>query len=245
MRELNDLEKEICKQIGNKNSGDNIFLSNIIYSEFSNIYIKITREPLKAEMLIFIDLSGDEIKKKIDEVSYYILNVVNLIKLLEKKNYILTINKVTNPSKEIRYGHKFSNSELDAIRYELPDENIVGFLLDFYDKEIYPTKELESFINRGFVSRNQKRHDQQYKVSLFALAITSVALFISTCSSLISRVDKNITRENNVPFEKQKDTIMSKEIDSLPMIHTRGDSIVIDTSSIKTKLPMQQIKDKS
>lgn len=244
MRDLNEFEKDICTQIG-KNTNKSIFLSNIIYNEFAYIYIKATRKPLKATMLIYIHLSEAEIENKINEIFYYILNVVNLIKLLEKENYILTINKVTQPSEDIVYGNKFSNTELEAIRYVIPDENIVEFLVDFYDKDIYPTKELESFIERGFVSRNEKRHQQQYQVSLFALAITSVALLISTCSTIFSRFDKDMSNENNVLVEKEKDAMLLKESDSLRIIHSKEVSNAIDIPSIKTKQPMNQIKDKN
>ncbi|GET35032.1 hypothetical protein PbJCM13498_38950 [Prolixibacter bellariivorans] len=197
MRLLNKEEKELCKRIL-EGDGNNNFIGNLLYSKLSGVTISVTRET--QEVKVLIDRKSDdpsEVLKndmpRIKEITVLLLNVVNLIKLLEKENYIMLLQVSSTPSnKTTTFGQGIADSVKTCM--EFPDPAISELLIEYVDKEIFVTEEFRQFCANKYISRDEQRFRKQISKTNFALSLTIIALFINTSLSvfpLLTGKEKN------------------------------------------------------
>lgn len=105
MRSLNKEEQQFCDRILQGN-GNNNYIGNIIDDKLDNVRIVMNRQNSSVQIRVTISSQNptDEdfsyVKERNTEVCELILEVVNLIQLLEKEHYIMTLrraNQFQNP----------------------------------------------------------------------------------------------------------------------------------------------------
>lgn len=190
MRLLNIDEQEICSRILNGN-GNNNYLGNIIDNKLRGVRISITRNTQNVDLLFTIKNSTptqdeiDETLGRINEISLLILNVVNLIKLLEKENYIMLLQKATTIPNQSAFGQGITN--LPAITHNFSDPEISKLLIDYIDKEIFVTEEFRQFCENGFIARDEQRFRRQIRITTSALCVAILALVVNTVFNLLPK----------------------------------------------------------
>ncbi|MFY1045743.1 hypothetical protein [Chryseobacterium sp. GP-SGM7] len=200
MRILSDLEKEICTKIL-KNSGSNNFIANIIDTDLKGVCIEVKRNPKSAGLIFTInsDIPTDEEKENIifrtEKLSFFILQLVNLLKMLEKDGYILLLERGSNSKQDNKFGRCISN--LPSIKHTFSDENIISLLCAYSNKEIYSTDEFERFCKNGFVPRDEQRFKKQITITQSALGIAILALLFNICYNLFKATSDNIKINKN------------------------------------------------
>ncbi|KDN54585.1 hypothetical protein [Flavobacterium seoulense] len=195
MRILSKLEQEICKRIL-KNSGSNNFIANIIDNDLKGVCIEVKRNPKKAGLIFTInsDLPTSEEKKyiidKTEELSVFILQVVNLLKMLEKDGYILLLERGSNSKEDNKFGRCVIN--LPSVEYSFKDDNIISLLCEYTNKEIYSTDEFKRFCENGFVPRDEQRFKKQIKITQTALFVAISALLFNVGYNLFKTTPDSI-----------------------------------------------------
>jgi hypothetical protein len=190
MRTLNKDEQDLCKRILAGN-GDNNYLGNIIDHKLYGVRISLTRNSKKVELLFTIQnsISTTEEQKMLiqrsNEISFLILNVVNLIKLLEKENYIMLLQRATVIPNQSAFGQGISN--LPYISNSFSDPTFSELLIDYVDKEIFVTEEFRQFCQQGFIARDEQRFRRQIRITTSALFVALIALLINTAFNLLPR----------------------------------------------------------
>jgi hypothetical protein len=190
MRLLNKDEQELCRRILDGN-GYNNYLGNIIDDKLWGVRISITRQPQNVDLLFTIQNpqpTQDEIDmtlQRSQEISVLILNVVNLIKLLEKENYIMLLQRATQISNQSMFGKGISN--LPSISSSFSDPTISTLLIDYVDKEIFVTEEFRQFCNNGFIARDEQRFRRQIFITTSALIVAITALVVNTVFNLLPK----------------------------------------------------------
>lgn len=219
MRSLNKEEQQFCNRILQGN-GNNNYIGNIIDDKLDNVRIVMNRQYSGVEILVTIsnqnptDEDLNYVKKRNTEVCELILEVVNLIQLLEKEHYIMTLrrgNQVQNP---MSMGRGCVN--LPCIRSNMPDSNIANLLIEYCEKEIYVTEEFRLFCNRRFIARDEQRFQKQIKLTYGALIISILALLFNTGFNVYTQIinnrniEKNKTETSHNSYKKNK---FAKDID--------------------------------
>jgi hypothetical protein len=190
MRLLNEEEQDFCKRIL-KGDGNNNYLGNIIDHKLWGVRISIMRNPQNVDLLFTIQNhqpTTEEINmaiQKSQEISILILNVVNLIKLLEKDNYILLLQRSTNIPNQSSYGQGVVN--LPFIKSNFSDPTISKLLIDFIDKEIFVTEEFRQFCKNKFIARDEQRFRRQFFITTSALIVAVLAVLANTFFNLLPR----------------------------------------------------------
>lgn len=131
------------------------------------------------------DGEATNIIQRIEEISLIILETVNLIKLLEKENYILTLQRAPNEN-EFKFGGCIGN--VPQISYPFADENISKLLIEYLQKEIYVTEEFRRFCLYGFIARDEQRFRKQFRITITALIVTIIALLLNTIFNLLPKI---------------------------------------------------------
>lgn len=191
MRLLNKDEQEFCRRILNGN-GNNNYLGNIIDDKLWGVRISITRSPQRNVDLLFTIQNQQPTQEEIDmtlqrsqDISVLILNVVNLIKLLEKENYIMLLQRATQIPNQSMFGQGIGN--LPFITSNFSDPTISTLLIDYVDKEIFVTEEFRQFCKNGFIARDEKRFRRQIFITTSALCVAILALVINTVFNLLPK----------------------------------------------------------
>ena len=219
MRSLNKEEQQFCNRILQGN-GNNNYISNIIDDKLDNVRIVMDRQYSCVEILVTIsnqDPTDEDFKyaiKRYTEVFELILEVVNLIQLLEKEHYIMTMRRANQVQSPMSMGRGCVN--LPCIRCKIPDSNIANLLIEYCEKEIYVTEEFRLFCNRGFISRDEQRFQKQIKLTYGALIISTLALLLNTGFNVYTQIinnrniEKNKTETSHNSYTKNK---FAKDID--------------------------------
>lgn len=185
MRLLNSGEQKFCRRILN-GDGKNNYLSNIIDDHLDGVRISITRNPRKVDLHFTIQSkqpTNDElnmVRQRSQDISLLILNVVNLIKLLEKENYIMLLQRATQVPNQFTFGRGFISSQ--CVTKQLPDPTISSLLIDYIDKEIFVTEEFRQFCQNGFIARDEQRFRRQICITTSALCVAVLSLLVNTVS---------------------------------------------------------------
>lgn len=212
MRILNTLEKEICNKIL-KSSGPNNFIANIIDVNLPGVCILVNRNPKSANLLFTIksklptDQETNYVIQKTEELSLFILQIVNLLKILEKDGYILLLERGSNSKENNKFGRCVDN--LPNMSYKFSDQNIINLLCEYTNKEIYATDEFKRFCNNGYVARDEQRFKLQIKITQGALCVAIIALLFNVLINMKNKTPDSIKLDVN-----QFDTI-SKKLNSL------------------------------
>ena len=135
------------------------------------------------------------VKKRNTEVCELILEVVNLIQLLEKEHYIMTLRRANQFQNPMSMGRGVVN--LPCISSDIPDSNITNLLIEYCEKEIYVTEEFRLFCNRGFIARDEQRFQKQIKLTYGALIISILALLFNTGFNVYTQIINNRNIEKN------------------------------------------------
>jgi hypothetical protein len=200
MRILGKLEQNICERIL-KNSGSNNFLANIIDRDIQSVCILVNRNPNTASLEFSIrnqfptPEETNAIKDKTEELSVFILQVVNLLKMLEKDGYVLLLERGSNSQQSNKFGGCVSNSH--KVTYTFNDQNIINLLCEYTNKEIYSTDEFERFCKNGFVPRDEQRFKRQILITQIALGIAVSALIFNIIINLKDKPTQKVEIEKN------------------------------------------------
>ncbi len=200
MRSLNKEEQLFCKRILQGN-GDNNYIGNIIDDKLENVRIVMDRQNSSVEIRVTTStqipsaIDFDYVKKRNAEVCELILEVVNLIKLLEKEHYIMTLRRANQVQNPMSMGRGCAN--LSFIKSEIPDSNITKLLIEYCEKEIYITEEFRQFCNRGFIARDEQRFQKQINLTNGALIISILSLLINIGFNVYTQIrSKRIIEKN-------------------------------------------------
>lgn len=200
MRSLNKEEQQFCDRILQGN-GNNNYIGNIIDDKLDNIRIIMNRQNSSVQIRVTISSQNptDEdfsyVKERNTEVCELILEVVNLIQLLEKEHYIMTLRRANQFQNPMSMGRGIVN--LPCINSDIPDSNITNLLIEYCEKEIYVTEEFRLFCNRGFISRDEQRFQKQIKLTYWALIISILALLFNTGFNVYTQIINNRNIEKN------------------------------------------------
>ena len=200
MRSLNKEERQFCNSILQGN-GNNNYIGSIIDDKLDNVRIVMNRQYSSVEILVTIsnqsptDEDLNYVKKRNTEVCELILEVVNLIQLLEKEHYIMTLRRANQFQNPMSMGRGIVN--LPCISSDIPDSNITNLLIEYCEKEIYVTEEFRLFCNRGFISRDEQRFQKQIKLTYWALIISILALLFNTGFNVYTQIINNRNIEKN------------------------------------------------
>jgi len=190
MRLLNQEEKDFCKRILD-GDGDNNYLGNIIDIKLWGVRISITRNTQNVDLLFTIkdnrptDEESKMIIQRSKDISALILNAVNLIKLLEKENYIMLLQRATTIPNASKFGQGIGN--LPCISSNFSDPTISKLLIDFVDKEIFVTEEFRQFCTKKFIARDEQRFRKQVSITTAALSVTIIALIVNMFFNLLPK----------------------------------------------------------
>ena len=188
MRSLNKEEQQFCNRILQGN-GNNNYISNIIDDKLDNVRIVMNRQNSDVEILVTVSNQSPTAEdynyaiKRYTEVFELILEVVNLIQLLEKEHYIMTIRRANQVQSPMSMGRGCVT--LPCIGWKIPDSNIANLLIGYCEKEIYVTEEFRLFCNRRFIARDEQRFQKQIKLTYGALIISILALLFNLVSMFI------------------------------------------------------------
>ena len=188
MRSLNKEEQQFCNRILQGN-GNNNYIGNIIDDNLDNVRIVMDRQNSDVEIRVTVSnqsLTAEDSKyaiKRNTEVFELILEVVNLIQLLEKEHYIMTMRRANQVQSPMSMGRGCVN--LPYIGWKIPDSNIANLLIEYCEKEIYVTEEFRLFCNRRFIARDEQRFQKQIKLTYGALIISILALLFNLVSMFI------------------------------------------------------------
>jgi len=239
MRMLSKEEQGLCLRIL-KGSGENNFLGNIIIHKLGGVCIDITKNPPN----VFLEFTtrnqfptseeSQVMIEKINEISFFILTTVNLISLLEKEGYILTIQRATQPSNHSRFGGCVGN--LPSVTSQFTDTNVSDLLVNYCDKEMIATEEFQRFCERNFIARDEQRFQTQFLVSILALSVTTIALLVNTFFNLIPKFTggTKIKQEQIDTLSRGLRSVENK-IDSMNKTVRQYKSVVLDTSNLQTQ----------
>lgn len=200
MRSLNKEEQQFCNRILQGN-GDNNYIGNIIDDKLDNVRIVMNRQNSSVQIRVTISSQNptDEdysyVKKRNTEVCELILEVVNLIQLLEKEHYIMTLRRANQFQNPMSMGRGGVN--LPCISSDIQDSNITNLLIEYCEKEIYVTEEFRLFCNRGFIARDEQRFQKQIKLTYGALIISILALLFNTGFNVYTQIINNRNIEKN------------------------------------------------
>ncbi|MBW4766381.1 hypothetical protein KZO60_01380 [Prevotella nanceiensis] len=188
MRSLNKEEQQFCNRILQGN-GNNNYIGNIIDDKLDNVRIVMNRQNSDVEILVTVSNQSPTAEdynyaiKRYTEVFELILEVVNLIQLLEKEHYIMTIRRANQVQSPMSMGRGCVT--LPCIGWKIPDSNIANLLIGYCEKEIYVTEEFRLFCNRRFIARDEQRFQKQIKLTCGALIISILALLFNLVSMFI------------------------------------------------------------
>ncbi|QDW20647.1 hypothetical protein [Flavobacterium sp. KBS0721] len=200
MRLLSKLETNICDRIL-KNSGSNNFLANIIDSDLKGVCIIVNRSPRSASLDFTIrnqaptPSESEYIINKTEELSLFILQVVNLIKMLEKDGYILLLERGSNGMVSNKFGSCVSN--LPSVGYNFNDQNVIDLLCEYTNKEIYSTEEFKRFCENGYVPRDEQRFKRQILITQIALGVAIFALIFNLIINIKDKPTQKVEIEKN------------------------------------------------
>jgi hypothetical protein len=180
MRILNEIEKELCRRIL-EGVGPNNFLGNIIYNKLNGVCIHVDIEQKQSHLIFTIYNNIEEeqtsILNRIQSLSYYILQTVNLIELLEREGYILLLERSINSQEPTTFGGCVQN--LPRITHNFVDQNVIDLICKYSNKEIYITEEFERFCKKNFLARDEQRFQRQTTFTLIAITIAIIALIFN------------------------------------------------------------------
>lgn len=213
MRSLNKEEQQFCNRILQGN-GNNNYIGNIIDDKLDNVRIVMNGQNSSVQIRVTISSQNPTeedfsyVKKRSTEVCELILEVVNLIQLLEKEHYIMTLRRANQFQNPMSMGRGIVN--LPCISSDIPDSNITNLLIEYCEKEIYVTEEFRLYCNRGFISRDEQRFQKQIKLTYGALIISIFALFFNTSFNVYTliinnrNIEKNKTETSHNSYTKNK-----------------------------------------
>jgi hypothetical protein len=219
MRSLNKEEQQFCNKILQGN-GNNNYIGNIIDDKLDNVRIVMNRQNSDVEILVTVssqsltDEDFNYVIKRNTEVCELILEVVNLIQLLEKEHYIMTLRRANQFQNPMSMGRGCVNLPYSGSK--IPDSNIANLLIEYCEKEIYVTEEFRLFCNRRFIARDEQRFQKQIKLAYGAFIISTLSLVINTGLNVYtqiinnSNIEKNKTETSHNSYTKNK---FAKDID--------------------------------
>jgi hypothetical protein len=238
MRLLNREEQDFCRRIL-EGDGDNNYLGNIIDKKLWGVRISITRNPQNVDLLFTIQNAqptDEELEMTIQrsrEISYLILNVVNLLKMLEKDNYIMLLQRATTIPNHSDFGQGVVN--LPSISSNFSDPTISKLLIDFVDKEIFVTEEFRQFCQNKFIPRDERRFRKQSRNQWIAIG---VALFAALTNFVFNTLAK--LSDGTKIKQEQVNTIR----EDLKAINSNLDSIGTQTKIASEKI-IDELKKKN
>ncbi len=252
MRLLGTTEKEICNRIL-LNNGRNNFLANIIDQDLNGVCILTSHSPRTASLEFTIagqlptPAETNAIISRTEDLSLFILQTVNLLKMLEEDGYILLLERGSNSNQPSKFGRCVGN--LPSVTYTFQDPNVINLLCEYSKKEIYSTEEFVRFCKKGYVPRDEQRFRFQIRITQIALAVATLALLFNVYINFrdkgiqntkidVTQFDKLINSMSNIQKELNRNTT------EISMAEKKIDTIEKSVTKLNEKVKSLNIKKK-
>ncbi|MBA9079881.1 hypothetical protein [Rufibacter quisquiliarum] len=190
MRTLDQDEKDFLTVIINYyKNGQFTNLASIVDRHLQDIDICLDYKNKTAEVKFDYTkfITNTNLLYKVQEISLILMKYVRLLQYLQGQDY-LYLYQVAQTSTTNRYGQLISGNQ--SISYKIQDPHISSLLVDYSFRDIVLDQPLIDFVNAGYRSLEQVRHEQNVEIaqnSLFKANISIiVALFIGAISIGIS-----------------------------------------------------------
>jgi len=239
MRILSDTEKDLCRRILKGKNGYNV-IPNIIDDKLQQVLISIDKSSNKVEIIFpvrSIQLKNEDtqtIIERINDVSLLIVTICNLIALLEKEGYIMTVNQATEPNTKSKFGQGTGNMP-NNVSHRFPDRKVNDLLVEYVDKNIIITPEFERFCKKGFIARDEQRFTRQIRLAYCAFGVALFAALVNVSSKF----------SNGTAIKQQQiDTLSSSLTRITVRLDTLNKNFLLYKPSQMQVIPMQKSKRK-
>ena len=232
MRLLSDFEKQLVIRLRDIRNVAGIQgvcnLVSLIDPHIQDCNIIIHRQPRSANIIFENNQNTQGIIESVNRVLDTIITAVNLLKLLEENGYIYSYINANQRQNPLVYGGLQQNLT-NTVSHTIPSPAITKLLLQYSSQEILLTFEFDSFIERGFISREEHQFNQNYNLTRcsvrIALGVGIASIIVGFFGSYYSWKSYRLSTNNT---NKVVDTPTNKY---LPSIKT-------DTPSTKSSTPI-------
>lgn len=211
MRNLGEAEKHLCRKMLTQSFHDENKLSKLIEDQLvdTKVYISKAHNIINLHIDKQLEREGQGGVRTIDEkatadkiysTQELLVTSVNLIKMLEKDNYIL-LAQMGDEEGDIEFGSSFLHNDLVFIM-RLPDEEVLKLIRQYAFKRILITEEFRQFVKRGFIGRDVQRADRQWVTTLGAI-------FVAVVVGGSSMVERCKPKQPVTIHKAQVDTVVS------------------------------------
>lgn len=157
-------------------------------------YIEINQK--NQEVKLICDSSNRPVLEKdpvfvLADFNFKVMTIVSLLEYLLKNNLIYLFDFTYN---EAEFTHLFHSREFkkNPISSPLRDKKSTSFILEYHQKKIYLSEELVQYVNSGFKTAEEKRHEQSINMAVIfgwsSLAVAVISALIAVLSTLISLI---------------------------------------------------------
>ncbi|HWR59179.1 MAG TPA: hypothetical protein VN328_09855 [Thermodesulfovibrionales bacterium] len=184
MRQLDEFEKKLSQQIIENPHG--ALLQDLLDKYLEGVLIHIEIRNHIASLLISNAIADSYIQsKQLDNLYGRIISAVNLLELLQEERYIVIAQAAHEINDPYEFGPGMQNEERTP--FIIPDQNITNMLINYLNRYIYPTQALTDYVNNGFRTPEDRRHDRQISVTRIGILVTAligILAFVLNISSL-------------------------------------------------------------
>lgn len=182
MRELDDREKELLRRI---QSGVGKNLYSLIGEWTKGVGFWVTRS--KGDLKIRFNTGNPanaSLDDRVTDIQTIVLQCVMLIKQLEERYVIHTMQSVHSPEDEFAVGEWTTDPPF--IERVFPDVRVSELFCRYSTVEIIPTRELKKFIDDDFRSPEAVRADRQYALTRTAFKYSRLAFWVAAAGFVLN-----------------------------------------------------------
>jgi len=222
------IEKQIIDRICNDDIFMGVHMSTLLTDHIPKLIISFNTIEHSVELLIKQHEDTKESRKQFHFQTAKIIYIIKFILQLEDEGLITTgyfkhgrvreglwITQETN--------EEYNKDKSNYAHWSFPDLRIQKFIFQYVDLTIIPTSNLLGFKNRGYRTKEDKRHDDTVIISYVGIALALIIGLLgfyqnpSEIKFSSEQVDVIINELNRNHFcdsisSKQKDDTMIKEI---------------------------------
>lgn len=175
MRELDDREKAILRRI-QSGTGRNLYSLIGEWTQGVGFWVTRSKGDLKIRFHIN-DPANAALDIRVADIQSLVLQCVMLVKQLEERYVIHTMQSVHSPEDEFPVGEW--PQDVPFAERIFPDPRVSELFCRYAGVEIIPTLELKKFIEADFRSPEAVRADRQFQLATDAFALSRSAFKVS------------------------------------------------------------------
>ncbi|MNK41020.1 hypothetical protein D3C87_596780 [compost metagenome] len=172
MRNLSKQEKEfIVKLLRIADTSNNVFISNIVYDELTNVDIYLDYEQTKVDYRYDIKVYNQNTHLFADfarDFSWKIIKYFKLLKYLEN-NEMLFLYQEGPDEKTSRFGRLIHKNNF--ISAGINDKDAIKLILEFSKKTIVINESIREYVRNDFKTKDDIRHFENIELSKKNLAV--------------------------------------------------------------------------